>query len=134
MLTIRFQRIGKKKKPHFRIIISEKTKDTQGKYLELLGHYDPHTKQVSFKADRIKHWIATGATLSNSVFNLLVNHKLIDEKEKRRSVFLSAKRAGKIAEKKNAATADAEKAAAGTLKPAEETETKEEPTEEAPAA
>ncbi len=97
MLTIRFSRIGKRKKPFFRIIISEKHKDTHGHYLELLGHYNPHTKDAVFKKDRILYWIQKGATLSNSVFNLLVAHKVIESAAKRKSVYISGKRKTKKA-------------------------------------
>lgn len=99
MLTIRFSRIGKRKNPFYRIIISEKQRDTHDRYLELLGHYDPRTKEVSLKADRIVHWIGKGATTSNSVFNLLVKHKIIQSDTKRKSVAISKKRASAIAEK-----------------------------------
>ena len=105
MLTIRFSRIGKKGKPFYRIIISEKAKDTQGRYLELLGHYNPHTKEAAIKADRINHWVRLGATMSNSVFNLMVRHKVIESDEKRRSVFISKKRAVEQKTKQNEAAA-----------------------------
>jgi small subunit ribosomal protein S16 len=99
MLTIRFSRIGKKRKPFYRIIISEKQKDTKGKYLELLGHYNPHTKETVLKVDRIKHWIGVGAGMSDSIFNLLVNHKVVESDTKRRSVFISKKRREKKKDK-----------------------------------
>ncbi|MBI4090876.1 MAG: 30S ribosomal protein S16 [Candidatus Komeilibacteria bacterium] len=115
MLTIRFSRIGKRKNPFYRIIISEKQRDTHDRYLELLGHYDPRTKEISLKADRITHWIRMGATLSNSVFNLLVQHKVIQSDTKRKSVAISGRRKAAIAEKDKApevpkaeATAEAE--------------------------
>lgn len=111
MLTIRFSRGGKKKKPFYRIIISEKHKDTQNKYLELLGHYNPHTKQAVFKTDRIRYWVQQGATVSNSVFNLLVSHDILESDTKRRSVFISVKRAKKLDDKKKGKEAGAKKEA-----------------------
>ncbi len=95
MLTIRFSRIGKKKKPFYRLIISEKTKDTWGTYLEQLGHYDPQTKVATLKADRITYWISVGAQTSNSVNNLLVKEGVI-KGDKEKSVFISKNRAAKI--------------------------------------
>jgi small subunit ribosomal protein S16 len=77
MLTIRLSRFGKKKHPIYRVIISEKQKDTVGDYLELLGHYDPHTNKAELKADRIKYWIDKGAQTSGTVHNLLVGEKII---------------------------------------------------------
>lgn len=95
MLTIRFSRIGKKKKPFYRLIISEKTKDTWGTYLEQLGHYDPQTKVAALKTDRIKYWLGVGAQTSNSVHNLLVKEAVIKD-DKAKSVFISKNRAAKI--------------------------------------
>lgn len=77
MLVIRLSRIGKKNHPTFRLIISEKSKDLYGDYLELLGNYDPHTNQVNLKADRIKYWLSKGAQPSGTVHNLLVDKKII---------------------------------------------------------
>lgn len=110
MLTIRFSRIGKRKKPFFRVIVSEKQKDTQGHYLELLGHYNPHTKEAFLKADRISHWLTAGAGVSDTVYNLLVKHKIIESDAKRKVVHISGKRKAKLAEKakeKEAAAATA---------------------------
>ena len=77
MLIIRLSRFGKKKHPIYRVIISEKQKDTVGDYLELLGHYDPHTNKAEFKTDRIKYWIDKGAQTSGTIHNLLVDQKII---------------------------------------------------------
>ena len=99
MLTIRFSRVGKRRKPFFRIIVSEKHKDTQGHYLELLGHYNPHTKETVLKADRISHWLRMGAGTSDTVYNLLVKHKIIQSDATRKVVHISAKRKAKMAEK-----------------------------------
>ncbi len=78
MLAIRLSRIGKKKQPIFRVVISEKTKDTVGTYLELLGQYNPHTNKAELAADRIKYWLSKGAQPSGTVHNLLVDQKIID--------------------------------------------------------
>lgn len=78
MLTIRLSRVGKSKEPHYRLIISEKTKDPWGDYLELLGNYNPRTKQANFKAERIKYWLSKGAQTSATVHNLLVTCKIIE--------------------------------------------------------
>ncbi len=103
MLTIRLQRIGKKKVASYRLIVSEKARDTQDKYLELLGTYSPLAKENQFKpvAERIQYWISQGAQTSPTVHNLLVNAKVIKGK-KEKSVFLSKKRSAKLAEKSKA--------------------------------
>jgi len=78
MLTIRLSRVGKKKKPMYRLIVSEKARDPYGRALEILGSYNPFTKELSVKADRIKHWISMGSGMSNTVNNLLLEKKIIE--------------------------------------------------------
>jgi len=108
MLIIRLQRVGKKKFPTYRLIISEKTKDTWGNYLEELGSFNPHSKenQLVAKADRIKFWLSKGAQMSDTINNLLLANNIIEGKKKK-SVYLSQKRQTKITEK-NKAKVDAE--------------------------
>ena len=82
MLTIRLTRVGKKKDGSFRVIVVESKRKVQpGNYLEMVGSYDPRVDTVSLKADRIKHWISMGATVSDTVHNLLVSQKIIDGKK-----------------------------------------------------
>ena len=78
MLKIRLQRIGKKKQAYFRFVVTEHTTKPGGRYLELLGSYDPHKKIVQANAERVKHWMSKGAQLSDTVNNLLVGRKLIE--------------------------------------------------------
>ncbi len=79
MLTIRLSRVGKKKQPTYRLIISEKSKDTFGDFLEILGHYNPLTepRTINLKEGRIKYWLEKGAQTSPTVHNLLVDAKII---------------------------------------------------------
>lgn len=79
MLMLRLSPTGKKNQKFFRIIVSEKTKDVFGTYLELLGNYNPHKSppEVNLKVDRIKHWLAKGAQASPTVHNLLVDQKIL---------------------------------------------------------
>jgi small subunit ribosomal protein S16 len=77
MLTIRLSRVGKRKQATFKVIVSEKAKDTVGDYLELLGYYDPHTNKVELKTDRLQYWMTKGAQASGTVHNLLVDQKII---------------------------------------------------------
>jgi small subunit ribosomal protein S16 len=82
MLTIRLSRVGRKNDPSFRVIVVEsKRKPQPGNYLENVGSYDPRVDRVELKADRIKHWIKMGATVSDTVHNLLVSQKVIDGKK-----------------------------------------------------
>ena len=74
MLMIRFQRIGRKNDPAFRIVVLEKTSGPKaGKYVELVGSYNPKTKDTNLKEDRIKEWADKGAQISPSLMNLLIS-------------------------------------------------------------
>lgn len=76
---IRLSRVGKTKQPTYRLIVSEKSKDTKGKYLENLGTYNPRTNPpaVKLEAERIKYWMGKGAQPSDTVHNLLVDQKIV---------------------------------------------------------
>lgn len=87
MLTIRLSRIGKRKKPMYRLIVSEKSKDPYGRALEILGSYNPFTKELVVKGDRINHWLDNGSGISPTCNNLLVQNGVI----KREKVVASKK-------------------------------------------
>jgi len=99
MLNIRLSRRGKKKQPVFRLIICEKTKDPWGKYLESLGYYNPRSKELSLKADRLNYWIEKGAQPSDSIWNILVEKGIVEGK-KRTVTKISKKRLAKSEEAK----------------------------------
>lgn len=92
MVVLRLSRVGKKNHPTFRIVASDKRKDTVGTYLELLGSYDPHATptRIELKADRIKHWLSVGAQPSDTVHNLLVEKGVLGSPKK---VIAKAKKA-----------------------------------------
>lgn len=92
MLTIRLSRMGKKNKPMYRLIISEKGRDPYGRSLEILGSYNPHSKELQAKTDRIKYWIEKGAQMSPTVNNLLIGKDIIKGEK------VKASKAGKKAQ------------------------------------
>lgn len=118
MLTIRLSRVGKKKQPLYRFVIMDKQKDPWGKSLEILGTRNPRTKETDLKADRIKYWIEKGAQASDSVWNILVEQKVVDGK-KRNVTHLNAKRQKSIADEKAQAAEAAAAKAAEAAKPKE---------------
>jgi len=85
MLTIRLTRVGKKKQPSYRFIVSEKARDPWGKALELLGTYNPLTNPSTIKLEkeRILYWISKGAQCSETVWNLFVDQGLVQGAKKR---------------------------------------------------
>lgn len=85
MLTIRLTRVGKKKQPSYRFIVSEKARDPWGRALELLGTYNPLTNPstITLKKDRITYWISKGAQCSETVWNLLIDQGVVQGTKKR---------------------------------------------------
>jgi small subunit ribosomal protein S16 len=76
MLSIRLTRIGSKKKPYFRVVVSEARSGLQGDVVESLGTYNPRSKpaQVDVDKARIEHWLKKGARPSDSVRTLIAKH------------------------------------------------------------
>lgn len=103
MLMIRLQRIGKKKQPTYRFVVSEKRHDTQGKNQEMVGFYQPtlQPKVLSLKKERIEYWLSVGAQTSATVHNILLKEGLV-QGVKRRSVKVSRERKEKLAKKAGA--------------------------------
>jgi small subunit ribosomal protein S16 len=76
MLSIRMTRVGSKKKPYFRVVLSEARSGLQGDIVENLGTYNPRSKPavVNINKERIEHWLKHGARPSSSVRTLLAKH------------------------------------------------------------
>ncbi len=74
MLRIRLSRHGRKKDPHYRVVVAEKHKAREGRFVEIVGYYNPALKPVRLKLDldRIEHWVNQGAQPSNTV-RVLIN-------------------------------------------------------------
>lgn len=78
MLMIRLQRFGRKNDPNFRVVLTDKRNATKsGKFLEILGFYNPKTKAKKIEGERVKYWISKGAKLSATANNLLLKEKVI---------------------------------------------------------
>ncbi len=86
MLKIRLQRIGRKNDPAFRVVLTDSKNSTKsGKFLELLGTYDPKVldknKRIKLLDERIRHWMSVGAKASDTMHNFLVQNKVIEGKK-----------------------------------------------------
>lgn len=126
MLTIKLSKIGKTNKKVFRLIISEKGRDPYGDVLEILGSYNPYSKDLQVKGDRVKYWISKGAQMTDTINNLLVGKNIIEGKKRK------ASKPGEKSEKRIAQLkAKADKKAAPAPAPAAPEEAKEEIKEEA---
>ena len=81
MLMFKLQRRGKKQQASFRLVVGEKRSKLNGKQVEDLGWYNPHTKAFSFMKDRIAYWFSHGAQSTASVHNLFVRAGVIRGKK-----------------------------------------------------
>ena len=77
MVSIRLARHGAKRAPVYRIVAADVRARRDGRFIEVLGTYTATgtNRGVILKMDRIEHWIAQGAQLTDSVKKLVRNHK-----------------------------------------------------------
>jgi small subunit ribosomal protein S16 len=71
---IRLRRVGRKKLPVYRIVVADKASPRDGRFVEIIGTYDPRAedgKQVTVDAEKARAWLAKGATPSDTVGSLL---------------------------------------------------------------
>ena len=113
MLSIRLSRVGKSRAPVYRIVVMPKHRDPWANTTEILGHYNPrkHPHEFVVKADRVKYWIGQGAEVSNTLWNLFIDEKIIDDK-KRSVSHISDTRRAKLVTKAEEAVKAAEDAKA----------------------
>ncbi len=73
MVRIRLARMGRKRKPFYRVVASDVRAPRDGKFIEILGTYNPNTNpsELNFKLDRINHWKAQGAQPTDTVARLI---------------------------------------------------------------
>jgi small subunit ribosomal protein S16 len=79
MLAIKLQRIGKKHQPSYRLVVAEKRSKMIAPPIEDLGTYNPVGKTITFKKDRILHWLKMGAQPTVTVHNFLVKESIISK-------------------------------------------------------
>lgn len=76
MLVIRLARTGRAKYPTYRIVAAESARAATGRFVEVLGHYNPHTKELVIKREQVEKRLSHGAQPSNSVIKLLQREKV----------------------------------------------------------
>ena len=79
MLKIRLRRTGARKKPSYRIVVAESTAPRDGKYVEIIGTYDPLTEPstIVLNGERAKHWLSVGAQPTERVVKLMAREGLV---------------------------------------------------------
>jgi small subunit ribosomal protein S16 len=73
MLAIRMRRAGAKNRPFYRIVVTEAKSAREGRFVEVLGHYNPRTKPETLEIDRerLAYWVKAGAAQSDTVRTLI---------------------------------------------------------------
>ena len=76
MVAIRLRRAGSKKRPYFRVVVTDSRAARDSSFVEILGHYNPRTRPalVDVQRDRVDYWISKGAQPSDSVRTLIARH------------------------------------------------------------
>ena len=82
MLMIRLQRVGRTNVATFRVVLTDsKNAAKSGKFLEILGTYNPKMGDAKFDGEKIKYWMSKGAQCSGTMHNFLVQDKVISGKK-----------------------------------------------------
>jgi small subunit ribosomal protein S16 len=73
MVKIRLRRTGAKKQPHYRVVVTDSKSPRDGRFIEIIGHYNPRTEPPTFEidAERALYWLSVGAQPSEAVKRLL---------------------------------------------------------------
>lgn len=84
MVRLRLRRVGRKKQPSFRIVAADKESPRDGKFLEVLGFYNPRTEPetITLKEDRIYDWLSKGAQPSDATERIFRTAGLLDRFER----------------------------------------------------
>lgn len=79
MVVVRLQRLGTKKAPHHRVVVTDRQRAQRGRILETLGYYDPSKEPVLFRVDeaRVAHWVSLGAQVSEALQRLMKRFKQV---------------------------------------------------------
>ena len=79
MLMIRLARFGKKKMPSYRIVVIDRRRPRNGRFVEIVGTYNPlkNPAEIKLDAERVKYWLGCGAQPSDTVRSFLRNQKIV---------------------------------------------------------
>ncbi|HUX07486.1 MAG TPA: 30S ribosomal protein S16 [Acidobacteriota bacterium] len=77
MLSIRLTRLGRRNRPFYRVVVADSRRARDGRFIEVVGHYDPVQKpaMVKLDTDKIEEWVGKGAKLSDTVRSLVKQTK-----------------------------------------------------------
>jgi len=100
MLKIRLRQMGRTNRLMYRLVVADSRYPRDGKYLEMVGHYDPHVEgndNISVIEDRVQYWLDHGAELTEKAENLIARAapgvmKALREKRQAKKLKEAAKR------------------------------------------
>lgn len=78
-VKLRLQRFGSNKRPFYRVVASESSKARDGRFLEILGTYDPLLDKVLVDAEKVQKWLVNGAQPTDTVKSLFKKYKVLDK-------------------------------------------------------
>ena len=86
MVKIRLRRVGRKKAPMYRIVVADSQSPRDGKFIEIVGQYQPRTGEQALNLDvaRVNHWLDNGAQPTDTVRSLLRKAGLLKERHETR--------------------------------------------------
>jgi small subunit ribosomal protein S16 len=84
MVKIRLRRTGKTKQPSYRVVVADSRSPRDGKFIEIIGHYNPirQPKVLEINGDRARYWLGVGAQPTETVAGLLKRVSVLDESGK----------------------------------------------------
>ncbi|HEY84476.1 MAG TPA: 30S ribosomal protein S16 [Chloroflexi bacterium] len=83
MLKIRLRRTGAKKQASYRVVVAESSSPRDGKFIEILGHYNPRTDPPTLvikDEERLFYWLSVGAQPTDSMKRILVSKGILEKK------------------------------------------------------
>ena len=86
MIKIRLRRIGSKKKPQYRLVVADVRSPRDGKFIDIIGHYNPLTdpETVVIAEDKARYWLERGAQPTDTAARLLTKVGIIEESKARK--------------------------------------------------
>ena len=86
MVKIRLRRVGAKKKPSYRLVVADSRAPGNGKFISIIGHFNPLTdpETIVIDEEKARHWLAQGAQPTDTAARLLAKVGIIEESEARK--------------------------------------------------
>ncbi len=86
MIKIRLRRVGSKKKPQYRLVVADVRSPRDGRFIDIIGHYNPLTdpETVVIAEDKARHWLERGAQPTDTAARLLAKVGIIEEPKARK--------------------------------------------------